>query len=220
MNKLNVQHQMDELLETLSLEGRTPKLLLHSCCAPCSSYVLEYLSNYFEITDFFYNPNISPKEEYDERLSELKRLIREQPHKHKVTLIEGRYDEKEFFDIAKGLENEPEGGLRCRKCFELRLNEAAQMAKESDADYFATTLTISPLKNTPLLNEIGSGIFKTGEGPVYLPSDFKKKNGYARSIELSKEYGLYRQNYCGCVYSKRDAILRGKGEEDDRNYSH
>lgn len=210
---------MDKLLEQLTKEGRTPKLLLHSCCAPCSSYVLEYLSDYFEITDFFYNPNISPKEEYEERLNELKRLIAEQPHKNPVTLVEGRYDEREFYDTVKGLENEPEGGARCKKCFELRLAEAAKVAKELNADYFATTLTISPLKNAPLLNEIGSTIFSgnTGE-PVYLPSDFKKKGGYQRSIELSHEYSLYRQNYCGCIFSKRDAALREKelkGERDD-----
>lgn len=211
MNKQNVQQQMDRFLEELKKKGRVPKLFLHSCCAPCSSYVLEYLSEYFEIIDFFYNPNISPKEEYEERLAELKRLIGSQPHKYKVTLIEGRYDEQEFYDAAKGLENEPEGGARCRECFMLRLNETARMAKEYGADYFATTLTISPLKNAPLLNEIGSGIFSAEEGnPVYIPSDFKKKGGYARSIELSKEYGLYRQNYCGCVFSKRDALLREK----------
>lgn len=220
MNKQNVQQQMDGFLEELKKRGKVPTLFLHSCCAPCSSYVLEYLSEYFEIIDFFYNPNISPKEEYEERLAELKRLIEAQPHKYKVTLVEGRYDEQEFYDAAKGLENEPEGGARCRECFLLRLKETAQKAKEYGADYFATTLTISPLKNAPLLNEIGSGIFSTEEGnPVYMPSDFKKKGGYARSIELSKEYGLYRQNYCGCVFSKRDALQREKimAEKEKKN---
>lgn len=214
MNKQNAQQQMDVLVSKLANDGKVPKLFLHSCCAPCSSYVLEYLSQYFEIIDFFYNPNISPKEEYEERLSELKRLIKEQPHKYNVTLVEGRYDEREFLDVVRGLENEPEGGARCKECFLLRLNETAKMAKEYGADYFATTLTISPLKNAPLLNEIGSSIFSADDGnPIYLPSDFKKKGGYARSIELSKEYGLYRQNYCGCVFSKRDAIIREKQKE-------
>lgn len=218
MNQLNTQQRMDKLLTELTKEGRVPKLLLHSCCAPCSSYVLEYLSEYFEITDFFYNPNISPREEYEERLNELKRLITEQPHKYPVTLIEGRYDEKEFYEAVKGLENEPEGGARCKKCFELRLAEAARVAKEVDADYFATTLTISPLKNAPLLNETGAALGSNSEKPKYLPSDFKKKGGYQRSIELSHEYSLYRQNYCGCIFSKRDALLREKelkGERDD-----
>ena len=178
-----------------------PKLLLHSCCAPCSSYVLEYLSPYFHICDFYYNPNISPKREYEERKEELMRLIQEMSLQEKVTFLEGTYEPEKFFEMAKGLEGLPEGGERCFKCYEMRLRESAKIAKEQGADYFATTLTISPLKNAQKLNEIGEAIAKE-YGVAYLPSDFKKKNGYKRSIELSTQYELYRQNYCGCVFSK------------------
>ena len=203
MNTVNVQKEMDKLLEKVSHDEEPRVLLLHSCCAPCSSYVLEYLSDYFEIIDLYYNPNISPETEYRARENELKRLIEQQPHKHPVTFLEGRYDPKEFLEAAKGLENEPEGGERCKKCFELRLREAAKAAKEQGADYFATSLTISPLKNAEAINAIGERVSKEFPGgAAYLPSDFKKKNGYKRSTELSKEYRLYRQDYCGCVFSK------------------
>ena len=196
MNQRNYQKELDKVIDGLVKENRVPSLLLHSCCAPCSSYVLEYLSQYFEITILFYNPNIYPPEEYQARVHEEERLIREMHFKHPVHMISGTYDP------VKGLEKEPEGGARCEKCFELRLSEAAREAKKGGFDYFTTTLTISPLKSAPTLNTIGERI---GEevGVSYLPSDFKKKNGYKRSVELSEEHGLYRQNYCGCVYSIR-----------------
>lgn len=206
MENRNYQRELTALLEQLSKKSEqpAPKLLLHSCCAPCSSYVLEYLSPYFEIIDFYYNPNISPKEEYEERKQELQRLIQELPHKNSITFVEGNYEPERFFDMAKGMEELPEGGERCFQCYEMRLREAAILAKEQKADYFATTLTISPLKNAAKLNEIGEAL-AAEYNITYLPSDFKKKNGYRRSVELSEEYGLYRQNYCGCAFSKREA---------------
>lgn len=192
---------MDLLIEKNQKDGIVPSLLLHSCCAPCSSYVLEYLSDYFNIFVLYYNPNISPKEEYLHRLNEEKRLISEMTFKNPVSNLDCTYDKREYFDCVKGLEREPEGGKRCEKCFDLRLSYTAKTAKEKGFDFFATTLTISPLKNARLINEIGE---KLGEqyGVKYLCSDFKKKEGYKRSIILSKEYNLYRQNYCGCVFSK------------------
>ena len=202
MNKINYQIQLDKVIA--SLGDKVPTLLLHSCCAPCSSYVIEYLSQYFSITVFYYNPNISPEEEYRFRSSEQKRLIAEMPVKYPVTYIDEEYDSRQFFDAVKGLEHEPEGGRRCEKCFELRLGRTIQLAKEMGFDYAATTLSISPLKNAQLLNEIGKRLSEK-QGVNWLGSDFKKKGGYKRSTELSKEYGLYRQNYCGCVFSKRDA---------------
>jgi epoxyqueuosine reductase len=197
--KVNYQKQLDELIG--GFNGKVPSLLLHACCAPCSSYVLEYLSTHFKITIFYYNPNISPEEEYQKRVAEVKRLIAELPAKHEIHFQEGKYDTASFFALAKGHEQEPEGGERCFACYALRLNEAAQIAKAGGFDYFTTTLSISPYKNAEKLNEIGREL---GEkyGIDYLPSDFKKKNGYRRSIELSKEYNLYRQDYCGCVFSK------------------
>ncbi len=203
MNKRNYQKELEKIIEENQKAGRVPRLFLHSCCAPCSSYVLEYLSQYFQITDFFYNPNISPKEEYDKRTRELQRLIEEMPFLHKPEFVEGRYDPQEFFQMAKGLEEVPEGGERCFKCYRLRLEEAAKMAARGGYDYFTTTLTISPLKNAQKLNEIGEELEKIYH-VKHLPSDFKKKNGYKRSTELSREYGLYRQDYCGCVFSKRE----------------
>ena len=201
MNKINYQKELDKVIEKNSREGKTPRLLLHVCCAPCSSYCLEYLSDFFEITVYYYNPNISIKEEYEHRLNEEKRLVSQMPFKNPVTVIEGSYEPKEFFDAVKGLESEPEGGKRCEKCFELRLSSAAKLASEMGFDYFTTTLTISPLKNADLLNTIG---IKAAEkfGTSWLYSDFKKREGYKRSIELSREYDLYRQNYCGCAFSK------------------
>lgn len=206
MNKRNYQKEMDILLEKLKSEGKTPTLLLHSCCAPCSSYCLEYLTEYFNIAVFFYNPNISSKEEYSLRLSEQKRLIEEMPKKNSITLIEGEYRPSDFYEIARGLEDAPERGERCQKCYYLRLKAAAMKAKEIDADYFATTLTLSPLKNSAIINSIGERLAGS-MGVTYLPSDFKKREGYKRSIELSKEFCLYRQNFCGCVYSKKDSKL-------------
>ncbi|MCR5785793.1 MAG: epoxyqueuosine reductase QueH [Eubacterium sp.] len=196
----NYQRELDEYIDLSQKEGVVPTLLLHSCCAPCSSYVLEYMTNYFDITILYYNPNIYPPEEYDKRVCELRKLTENMPMKHRVKLIEGRYDPNEFFEMAKGLEKEPEGGKRCFKCYEMRLREAAKYAKDLGLEYFTTTLTISPLKSSQKLNEIAESIEKE-YGVKALPSDFKKKEGYKRSIELSKEYNLYRQDYCGCVYS-------------------
>lgn len=198
---MNYQKELDKLLIKLKKEERVPTLLLHCCCAPCSSYVLEYLSEYFKITVFFYNPNIDPESEYTKRILELQRLIGSMNLKYPVSFIAGQYDSDRFYEMAKGLENVKEGGERCFKCYELRLREAVEIAKEGEFEYFTTTLSISPHKNAQKLNEIGQ---RLGEeyGVEYLLSDFKKKNGYKRSIELSEEYGLYRQNYCGCVFSK------------------
>lgn len=203
----NYSQQLSKLIEKLQKEGRTPHLLLHACCAPCSSHCLEYLSKYFRITVFYYNPNISPKEEYTLRIEEIKRFVQEFKSENEITLIEGKYEPERFFQVVKGLEQEPEGGKRCEQCFKLRLSEAAKLAKELNADYYTTTLSISPLKNAELLNKIGK---EEGDaiGVTHLPSDFKKRGGYARSIELSKEYNLYRQNFCGCVYSLQEAKAR------------
>ena len=200
---MNYQKELDKLILNLQREGKTPKLLLHSCCAPCSSYVLEYLADYFDITVFYYNPNIFPESEYTKRILEQQTLIHDMKLCHPVSFIAGNYDRQRFFEMAKGLEDLQEGGERCFKCYELRLDEAAKYAKEGGFDYFTTTLSISPMKNAEKLNEIGN---KVGEryGISYLQSDFKKKNGYKRSIELSKEFGLYRQDYCGCEFSFRD----------------
>ena len=192
---------MDRLIEKNQASGEVPTLLIHACCAPCSSYVLEYLSNYFHIIVLYYNPNITSQDEYSYRLSEEERLINELPVKYPIKLIKGDYRPEEFFSAVKGLEKEPEGGARCEVCFELRLREAARYCRELGADYFTTTLTISPLKNAEKINRIGENA-AAEYGVSYLPSDFKKKNGYKRSIELSREYDLYRQNYCGCVFSR------------------
>ena len=201
MNKRNFQKEMDALLS--ELENEAPKkLLLHSCCAPCSSYVLEYLSEYFSITVMYFNPNITSAEEYEHRLCEQKRLCAELPAKNPINVIAGEYLPESFYDAVKGLENEREGGARCKKCFELRLAYTAKAAKDGGFDCFATTLTLSPLKNAALINEIGERLADE-YGVKYLCSDFKKREGYKRSIELSREYSLYRQNYCGCEFSRR-----------------
>ncbi len=200
---MNYQKELEKLIHTLQKEQHIPKLLLHSCCAPCSSYVLEYLSDYFEITVFYYNPNIFPENEYTKRILEQQTLIHEMKTKYPISFIAGNYDRELFYEAVKGLEHLKEGGERCFKCYELRLRETARIAKECDYDYFTTTLSISPLKNADKLNQIGNAI-ASEYGLRYLQSDFKKKNGYKRSIELSKEYGLYRQDYCGCEFSYRD----------------
>lgn len=189
---------MEEQIST-SNEGST--LLLHACCAPCSSAVLERLSNFFKITIIYYNPNITEEKEYLKRLTELKDFIKKIKTKYPINIIDSRYDPKEFFTIAKGLEKEKERGKRCYECYKLRLEETAKVAKKQGFDFFTTTLTLSPYKNTTWLNEIGEELSKKYQAS-YLYSDFKKKNGYKRSIELSKEYNLYRQDYCGCIYSK------------------
>lgn len=201
MNKINYQKELDTVIE--GLNGEVTKLFLHSCCAPCSSYTLEYLSEFFDITVFYFNPNISPKEEFDKRFLEQERLIKSMPTKNEIKLIEGEYDYNQFLEIAKGLEEVREGGERCFKCYRMRLEATAKMAKELGFDYFCTTLSISPLKNSQKINEIGKAIAEK-YGVKWLPSDFKKKEGYKRSIELSREYNLYRQNFCGCVYSKEN----------------
>ena len=197
---MNYQKELDKTLEKLTKEERVPKLLLHSCCAPCSSYVLEYLSQYFEITVFYYNPNIYPESEYTKRIWEQQKLIDELPAKHPISFMAGPYDKERFYEMASGLEHVKEGGARCMKCYELRLREAAKIAKNAGFDYFTTTLSISPLKKAERLYEIGLRLGEEYE-VEYLLSDFKKKNGYKRSIELSKIYGLYRQDYCGCEFS-------------------
>lgn len=198
----NYQKELDTLIEGFIKEGKTPSLFLHACCAPCSSYCISYLSQYFNITLFYYNPNIYPESEYAHRLLEVKRFLDEFPVKNPVSFIEGEYDPQLFLKMAEGLENEPEGGKRCLLCYELRLKEAAIRAAKLGSDYFTTTLSISPHKNAAKLNEIGE---RLGEeyGVRHLPSDFKKKEGYKRSIELSKEYELYRQDYCGCLFSMK-----------------
>lgn len=203
MNKVNYQKLLDEIIIKNEREDIMPSLLLHSCCAPCSSYTIEYLSQYFSITVLYYNPNISEQAEYEKRKAEQIRLINSMPVKNKVDFLDCRYDSGEFFDIAKGYEDCREGGERCFRCYRLRLEKTAQIAKNNGFDYFCTTLSISPLKNAQKINQIGYETEKK-YGVAWLPSDFKKREGYKRSIELSKVFDLYRQNYCGCIYSKRE----------------
>ena len=204
-NKINYQKELEKEIRKWSELEVCPTILLHSCCAPCSSYCLEYLSKYAKITAFYYNPNITDRAEYEHRVAELQRLIEEMFKKdsevYKPNFLEGEYNPDAFYNIAKGLESEPECGRRCIKCYELRLRKTAEEAVRGGYDYFTTTLTISPLKDAQILNRLG---IKLGEeyGVKYLPSDFKKNGGYQRSIELSRDYNLYRQNYCGCEYSK------------------
>ncbi len=224
MNRVNYSKEAEKIIDRVRSEGSTPRLLLHSCCAPCSSYVMEYLREYFALTVFYYNPNITESGEYEKRLEEEKRLISEYNRQvdegtfekegmhstaaaHKIEILEAPYDPKEFLEAVRGLENCAEGGERCFICYEQRLRKTAEMAKAGNFDFFTTTLTISPLKNAAKLNEIGLKL--AGEyGVQCFPSDFKKKDGYKRSIELSALFGLYRQNYCGCVFSRRDAQKR------------
>ncbi len=204
---VNYQIELEKIIKYHQSKGETPTLFLHSCCAPCSSYVLQYLSQYFKITVFYYNPNIYPDEEYYKRVEEQKEFINRFPAKNKIDFIEGNFDKNRFYDMAKGLENVREGGERCFKCYELRLRESAQMASTLGFDYFTTTLSISPLKNAAKLNEIGLRLAEQ-YNIKYLVSDFKKKNGYKRSVEISQQYNMYRQDYCGCIFSKqqRDSI--------------
>ena len=197
----NYAKELEQLIQKLQQEGKVPRLLLHACCAPCSSAVLEYLSQYFAITLLYYNPNIAPLEEYQKREAELRRLISQMKFTHPVELLPCQYDGQAFLQAARGLEGEPEGGKRCEACFRLRLRYAAQEAARLRFDYYTTTLSISPMKNAPLLNQLGEEIGREF-GVAHLPSDFKKKDGYKRSVQLSKEYDLYRQDYCGCAFSK------------------
>ena len=196
---MNYQIILDETLKKLDSKKR---LLLHACCAPCSSYVIEYLSKYFDITILYYNPNIDTKNEFEKRLSELKRFVKEFKTENPVEVVSLGYNNLEYFNEIKGLENELEGGSRCYKCFKMRLTKSCLYAKENNFDYFTTTLTISPLKNSKIINEIGAQLEKEYNMP-YLYSDFKKKEGYKRSIVLSHTYNLYRQDYCGCKFSKK-----------------
>lgn len=217
LQKINYQKELDRLITDLQKEEKVPTLLLHSCCAPCSSYVLEYLSNYFRITVLYYNPNIYPESEYSKRIIEQQTLIGAMRTKYPVQFIAGDYEKEKFYAMANGLEEVQEGGVRCFKCYELRLRETAEIAKAGGYEYFTTTLSISPLKNAAKLNEIG---LKLAEeyGVAYLTSDFKKKNGYKRSVELSAQYGLYRQDYCGCEFSMRQRLKeQQEGKEHSEN---
>lgn len=200
---VNYQKELDKIINRLEQEGRVPRLLLHSCCAPCSSYVLEYLSKYFEITVLYYNPNLYPDSEFAKRSAEQRRLIDEMKTVHPVSFMEGAFDKAVFYQMAAGMESIREGGARCFRCYELRLRKTAETAKALGFDFFTTTLSISPLKNAQKLNEIG-GRLADEYGVAYLMSDFKKKNGYKRSVELSQEYDLYRQDYCGCEFSYQE----------------
>ena len=197
----NYAKELEQLIQKLQQEGKVPRLLLHACCAPCSSAVLEYHSEYFAITLLYYNHNIAPLEEYQKREAELRRLVSQMKFTHPVELLPCQYDGQAFVQAARGLEGEPEGGKRCEACFRLRLRYAAQEAARLRFDYYTTTLSISPMKNAPLLNQLGEEIGREF-GVAHLPSDFKKKDGYKRSVQLSKEYDLYRQDYCGCAFSK------------------
>lgn len=198
---MNYAKKMEKIINNNNKDNKVPSLLLHSCCAPCSTSVLEYLSQYFKVTVFFYNPNIMNEEEYKLRLNEQKRFIEEFNANHPIEIMEGEYVVEDFMSFAENMKDEKEGGIRCVNCYLLRMNETAKIAFENKFDYFATTLTVSPLKNAEKINEIGA-MLEEKYGVSYLFSDFKKKEGYKRSVELSKEYHLYRQNYCGCEYSK------------------
>lgn len=209
--KQNYQLMLNKTIENITKDGTKPSLLLHACCAPCSSYVLEYLCGIFNITVFFYNPNITEQAEYNKRAAEIKRLIAELPHENEIKLLYGKYEPERFFDMARGKEMLDEGGERCFDCYRLRLEESAAAAKKHGFDYFTTTLSISPHKNAEKLNAIGAELAEA-YGTAYLFSDFKKRNGYKRSCELSAVYGLYRQSYCGCAYSKAQAVREGRIE--------
>ena len=202
MNHRNYQKELDAVIARSQEQEPVKRLLLHSCCAPCSSYVLEYLSDFFAITIYYYNPNIYPPEEFDVRAEEQKRLIAGMNPVHPIEFRVGVYRPEEFYECVKGLEDLPEGSRRCFACYELRLGEAARIAEAEQFDYFTTTLSISPMKNAGKINEIGERLAAQYH-VKHLPSDFKKRNGYKRSVELSAEFGLYRQDYCGCIFSLR-----------------
>lgn len=200
---MNYQKLLDLKLEEIKNSGITPTLLLHACCAPCSSYTLEYLSKYFKITIYYYNPNIHPKDEYTRRINELKKFLNEFKVENEVKLVEEQYNPTEYFEAIKGLENLGEKSKRCYECYKLRMEKACKYASENGFDYFTTTLSISPYKISDWINEIGETL-QNKYDISYLYADFKKKNGYKRSLELSKKYNLYRQDYCGCIYSKQE----------------
>lgn len=212
MNTMNYQKQLEQVLKGLT---GAPTLFLHSCCAPCSSYCLEYLAPYFRITVFYFNPNISASPEYRHRVEEQIRLIdayNREGKGYEIKVVEGDYRPETFYEAVKGFEDCPEGGERCFRCYEQRLRETAGEAAKGGFDYFGTTLTISPLKNAAKLNEIGQRLAEEFGESRWLPSDFKKKGGYQRSVELSTQYDLYRQDYCGCSFSKAEAEKRRRGE--------
>lgn len=200
-NKINYQKELEKKIAGWQANGEYPSLLLHACCAPCASACLEYISKYTDVTVFFFNPNITNEAEYIYRRDELKRLLQVMPFEREVKFLEGGYRPETFLSLAKGLEDAPERGPRCLRCYDLRLSETARVAGEKGFELFATTLTLSPLKPVDVINSLGE------KYPGYLATDFKKNNGYLRSIELSKEYGLYRQNYCGCEFSKDKKVL-------------
>ena len=208
MNKKNYYIDFEKVIREIDLEN-PPSLLLHSCCGPCSTSVLEIVSNYFKVTLLYYNPNIYPSDEYYKRLEEQKKVLEKVNGRFEIKFLEGRYDPAEYFDAVKGVEQLPEGSQRCFNCYELRLKEAAQFAKNLNMDYFATTLSVSPYKNAQIINEIGEKIAQE-YGVKHLPNDFKKKDGYKKSVELSKSWNIYRQDYCGCPFSKREAEEREK----------
>ncbi|WP_055078554.1 epoxyqueuosine reductase QueH [Lagierella massiliensis] len=208
MNKKNYYIEFEKVIREIDLEN-PPSLLLHSCCGPCSTSVLELLSDYFKITLLYYNPNIYPREEYYKRLEEQKKVLEKVNGRFEIKFLEGRYDPAEYFDAVKGVEQLPEGSQRCFNCYELRLKEAAQFAKNLNMDYFATTLSVSPYKNAQIINKLGEKIAQE-YGVKHLPNDFKKKDGYKKSVELSKDWNIYRQDYCGCPFSKREAEEREK----------
>lgn len=211
--KRNYQIELDSILNNINTENNVPTLLLHSCCGPCSSYILEYLSNYFHITVFYYNPNIYPSDEYWYRVEEQQKIIDATNAKFPIKMITGKYETERFYELTRGLEDMNEGGERCHKCYELRLEEAAKICKDQGFDYFTTTLSISPHKNSQVLNEIGEKVAQK-YNIRHLPCDFKKNNGYKRSCEITKELGLYRQDYCGCVFSKNEMEKRMKLKEE------
>ncbi len=213
MNQKNYQKELDEITSGINPEQK-PLLLLHACCAPCSSYVLEYLSQYFRITVFFYNPNITSDEEYMRRVKELERFVKEAGYREdEVRILLGDYEPEVYYEAVRGMEHLPEKGERCYVCYQLRMEEAAKTAAQTGADYFTTTLSISPHKNAVWINEIGETLEKK-YGVAHLPSDFKKKGGFQRSTVLSREYQLYRQDYCGCIFSKREAKKRRESQSD------
>lgn len=199
MNKRNYMREMEEILKSLDSDRYKPPLLLHVCCAPCASGCLDLLIPYFDITAFFYNPNMDTLEEYKRRANEFERFVREADLPIKTIIRQ--HESHKFYEFCRGLEDEPEGGRRCFKCYELRLRETAKFGSENDFAYYSTTLTLSPYKNAEVINQLGERL-GVMHGIKWLPSDFKKKDGFKKSTEVSREYGLYRQNYCGCVYSK------------------
>lgn len=213
MNRVNYQKKLDEMIEQFKEQNLIPHILIHSCCAPCSSYVLEYMTQYFRITDFYYNPNIEPKKEYDKRVKELEKLLNKMELKNPVDFVVGDYDNEAYKEAVKFFEGEPEGGKRCSLCFHMRLSEAAKKARKLGIKYCTTTLTISPLKNVELINRIGKSVSQK-YGVTWIPSEFRRKGGFQRSIELSRKYDLYRQNYCGCIFSKFEIDEKRRMKEE------